>query len=219
MDDDRIQTEDEVTGMPASTNSSGKGYVDYVPGSNHKPIAIVEAKRSMLDPELGRQQAKLYADCLEQQWTATFIYYSNGYETRFWDDQYENPRDVVGFHRQDRLERIIWRHQNAQPLSVIKINAEITNRDYQSKRLPVSVKSSPRIVKNLIHIATHGKTRDGLLWIIWSEPTSRRVLFLADQRLVTKQVEPSACPRSNKHATLGSGDHRTSKLFSRLTKR
>ena len=54
----------EVTGMP---NDTGIGYVDYVLyGDNGKPLAVVEAKRSSKDPKVGRQQAKLYADCLEK---------------------------------------------------------------------------------------------------------------------------------------------------------
>ena len=31
------------------------------------PLALVEAKRTSVNPEVGQQQAKLYADCLEQQ--------------------------------------------------------------------------------------------------------------------------------------------------------
>ena len=58
--DDR---EYEVTGMP---NASEIGYADYVLwGDDGKPLAVVEAKKTTVDPAVGRQQAKLYADCLE----------------------------------------------------------------------------------------------------------------------------------------------------------
>ena len=53
----------EVTGMP---NDSGQGFVDYVLwGDDGKPLGLVEAKRTKKDPKIGKQQAKLYADCLE----------------------------------------------------------------------------------------------------------------------------------------------------------
>jgi type I restriction enzyme R subunit len=53
-----------VTGMP---NQSGQGNVDYTLwDDNGKPLGLVEAKRTSRDPRQGQQQAKLYADCLEQ---------------------------------------------------------------------------------------------------------------------------------------------------------
>ena len=54
-----------VTGMP---NEAGEGFVDYVLwGNDGLPLAVVEAKRTKKDARIGRQQAKLYADCLETQ--------------------------------------------------------------------------------------------------------------------------------------------------------
>ena len=47
----------EVTGMP---NKTGIGYADYVLwGDDGKPLAVVEAKETTVDPAVGRQQAKL----------------------------------------------------------------------------------------------------------------------------------------------------------------
>ena len=52
--------------MPLSTNPSGIGYVDYVLwGDDGNPLAVVEAKKTMANPKKGKQQAVLYADCLE----------------------------------------------------------------------------------------------------------------------------------------------------------
>ncbi len=69
----------EVAGMP---NNKGRGFVDYVLwGDDGKPLALVEAKRTRRDSRVGQQQAKLYADCLEQQFgRRPLIFYSNGYE-------------------------------------------------------------------------------------------------------------------------------------------
>ena len=57
----------EVTGMPLSTNASGKGYADYVLWDDSgKPLAVVEAKKTMAEAGKGQYQATLYANCLEQ---------------------------------------------------------------------------------------------------------------------------------------------------------
>src|SRR5260370_5843664 len=54
-----------VTGMP---NQAKEGFVDYVLwGDDGKPLAVVEAKKTKRDARVGQQQAKLYADCLEQR--------------------------------------------------------------------------------------------------------------------------------------------------------
>ena len=76
----RNVAEYEVSGMP---NRPGKGYVDYVLwGDDGLPLGLVEAKRTTADPRKGKQQAKLYADCLEQMHNQRpVIFYSNGYET------------------------------------------------------------------------------------------------------------------------------------------
>ena len=53
-----------VIGMPST---SGKGFADYVLyGRDHKPLAVIEAKKTTVSPEAGREQARIYADCIEQ---------------------------------------------------------------------------------------------------------------------------------------------------------
>ena len=56
----------ELPGMP---NKSEVGYADYVLyDDSQRPLAVIEAKRTCVDPAKGRQQAKLYADILEQKY-------------------------------------------------------------------------------------------------------------------------------------------------------
>ena len=67
--------------MPtASGTLSGVGYVDYVLwGADGLPLVVVEAKRTTKDPRVGKQQAKLYADCLERRYKRwPIIYYTSG---------------------------------------------------------------------------------------------------------------------------------------------
>ena len=56
--------ETPVVGMPkTSENPSGNGFVDYVLfGDDGKPLALVEAKKSIVNEESGKVQACLYAD-------------------------------------------------------------------------------------------------------------------------------------------------------------
>ena len=61
---DSRDREFEVSGMPSN---NGVGYADYVLwGADGLPLAVVEAKRTTVNADLGQQQAKLYADCLEK---------------------------------------------------------------------------------------------------------------------------------------------------------
>lgn len=54
----------EIPGMP---NKSEVGFADYVLYDDmHRPLAVIEAKRTCVDVSKGRQQAKLYADLLEK---------------------------------------------------------------------------------------------------------------------------------------------------------
>lgn len=56
----------ELSGMP---NKSETGYADYVLYDDmHRPLAVIEAKRTCVDVSKGRQQAKLYADLLEKKY-------------------------------------------------------------------------------------------------------------------------------------------------------
>ncbi len=97
-----------VTGMPQSTNPQGNGYVDYVLwGADGKPLAVVEAKRTMRNAEEGRVQAGLYADCLERMHhQRPVIFYTNGFEIWIWDDTFSSPRPVQGIYTRDELQRL-----------------------------------------------------------------------------------------------------------------
>ena len=99
-------------------NKEGVGFVDYVLwGDDGKPLALVEAKKTSKDPIIGQQQAKLYADCLEKEFSRRpVIYYSNGYEHWFWDDTNYPSRPVQGFHSKDELELMMQRRTSLSSL-------------------------------------------------------------------------------------------------------
>ena len=74
----------EVQGMP---NPSGIGYADYVLfDTDGMPLAVVEAKKTSVDPVVGKAQAELYAKCLEAKYgVMPVVYYTNGFETHIID--------------------------------------------------------------------------------------------------------------------------------------
>ena len=52
-------------------NRAGEGFADYVLYDDaHRPLAVIEAKKTCVDPAKGRQQAKLYADLLKNNASA-----------------------------------------------------------------------------------------------------------------------------------------------------
>lgn len=181
-----------VTGMP---NETGEGFVDYVLwGDDGKPLGDVEVKRTKRDARVGQQQAKLYADCLEQQFSQRpVIFYSNGYEHWLWDDVNYPPRSVQGFLKKPELELLIQRRTTRLALAGAEINAEIVERFYQKRciRRICEAFEWDHDRKALVVMATGGgKTRavialcDLLMRCNWV----KRVLFLADRVALVKQA-------------------------------
>src|SRR3989338_7927052 len=60
-----------------------------------------------------------------------FVFYTNGYETFFWDSENYPPRRIYGFPTRDDLERLRFLRKERTPLSVELINPDIADRPYQ----------------------------------------------------------------------------------------
>jgi type I restriction enzyme R subunit len=188
------QTQDReflVQGMP---NTTGEGFVDYVLwGEDGKPLAVVEAKRTKRGPEQGRQQAKLYADCLEQQFgQRPLIFYTNGYEHWLWDDAFYPPRPVQGFSTRDELKLAIERRTTRKPLDSVASDTEIVGRYYQERAIrKVAAALERKQRKALLVMATGaGKTRTviALCDVLQRANWVKRVLFLADRNALVIQA-------------------------------
>ncbi|GAA4431516.1 DEAD/DEAH box helicase family protein [Georgenia halophila] len=182
----------EVTGMP---NAEGKGFVDYVLwGADGLPLAVVEAKRTAKSPEVGQQQAKLYADCLEKQFgRRPVIFYTNGYEHRIWDDAGGYPpRETQGFYTRDELELLIQRRRTKLPLSSAPVNTDIAGRPYQVRAIKAVSDAFDRKQREaLLVMATgSGKTRTtiALVDLLQKANWVKRVLFLADRTALVNQA-------------------------------
>lgn len=188
---DNASIEVPVTGMP---NGPGEGFVDYVLwGADGKPLAVVEAKRSFTDPDVGRQQAKLYADCLvETKGQRPLIFYTNGHKTWLWDDRRAPPREVQGFYTRDELELAIQRRQLQAELRGLKINNAIVERAYQHRAIRAMAEALAQGRRaGLLTMATGtGKTRMSiaLVELLMRANWVKRVLFLADRVALVKQA-------------------------------
>lgn len=169
-------------------------FADYVLlGSDGKPIAVVEAKRSSRDELAGKRQASDYADAIKARFgDDPFIFLTNGKEIQLWDRERYAPRKVAGFYTQDDLERLRHQRQYAQPLGGITINANIAGRDYQNeaiRRITEGVDAAKR--KFLLVMATGtGKTRTTIALVdtLLRSKRVQRVLFLADRRELVRQA-------------------------------
>ncbi|OED43455.1 restriction endonuclease [Chromatiales bacterium (ex Bugula neritina AB1)] len=199
------ELEYEVCGMPQSTNPSGVGYADYVLWDYGLPLAVIEAKKTMADARKGKRQAELYADCLQaMHGQRPVIFYTNGFETFLWDDQFSAEREVQGFYSKDELQRVINRRHTRRDLREFTVNKEIAGRPYQLEAIKRVAENTAtqnadgelrgRARQSLLVMATgSGKTRTAAAIVdMFSKCNwAKRVLFLADRNALVTQAKKS----------------------------
>ena len=196
---DDVVEEREVHGMPVEPgNNTGMGYIDYLLlGKDGRPLAILEAKRTSKSAQKGKQQARLYADCLQAEFGyRPLIFLSNGFDTFFIDDESSPERQVSGVFSRDDLQRIMNRRGSCQTLSSVPVNIDIAgggaNRYYQVeaiKRACANFDEGHR--RGLLVMATGtGKTRvsAGLADVLMRANRVKNVLFLADRVALVSQA-------------------------------
>ena len=180
----------EVEGMP---NNTGLGYVDYVLfGADGRPLALVEAKRTTVSQEKGRQQAILYADCLEKRYgVRPVIYYTNGFKTCIIDGLGYPARRVQGFHTEADL-MVLLQRRGRNGITDLSIKDEITDREYQKRAIKNMCEHFNAMHRRgLIVMATGtGKTRVAisLCDVLMRNSWAKNILFLADRTALVKQA-------------------------------
>lgn len=185
--------ETPLVGMPKTLeNPTGNGFADYVLfGDDGKPLAVIEAKKSVINEEQGRVQACLYADALEKKYgVRPVIYYTNGYSIKIIDGLYP-ARQVFGFHKKDELEYLIQRRNSK--LEDKEVDANICGRYYQKDAINEVLKHlGTKHSRSLIVLATGtGKTRVScaISDIFLRNNYVKRILFLADRKNLVKQAK------------------------------
>ena len=186
----------EISGI---ATPSGKGKADYVLyGDNGVPLAVIEAKKLDIDPLIGKNQAKEYADALEKKYDVRpIIFFTNGLDYYIWDDLNYPERQVSSIYSKKDLEKLIFRRGNKKPLKNVStdIKDEITNRVYQKEavvRVTEALEKGYR--KMLLVMATgSGKTRTAasIVDILTRYNWVKNILFLADRTALVKQAKNS----------------------------
>lgn len=184
----------ELSGMP---NKSEVGYADYVLYDDaHRPLAVIEAKRTCVDVAKGRQQAKLYADLLEKQYgRRPVIFLTNGFDTRIDDGQYPERKVSMIYSKRD-LEKWFNLQTMKTSLNHIAVDKNIAGRYYQEgavKAVCDSFGKKNRRKALLVMATGSGKTRTviSLCDVLLQRGWVKNILFLADRNSLVTQAKRS----------------------------
>ena len=184
----------ELPGMP---NKSEVGYADYVLyGDDGRALAVVEAKRTCVDPVRGRHQAELYAGIIEkQQGRRPVIFLTNGFETRIIDGQYPERKCAAIWSKRD-LEKWFNLLRMRTHLKNAVVDKNIAGRYYQDgaiKAVCTSLDEKNRRKALLVMATGSGKTRTviALCKVLLEHGWVKNILFLADRNSLVTQAKRS----------------------------
>jgi type I restriction enzyme R subunit len=172
------------------------GRVDYLLLSRSgRPLAIIEAKRTAIEPYTAKQQALPYAKKIG----SPFIFLTNGELIYFWDYGNDDARIVNSFFSRRDLERLVEMRTTRKPLATIEIPEYYLRqgetrqvRPYQRETMQAldhAVELGKR--RFLIELPTGtGKTDVVCLYIkrLIQAGRAERVLFLVDREQLAKQA-------------------------------
>lgn len=172
------------------------GYADYVLFDQRgRPLAVIEAKRTAINPYVAKHQALPYA----KQIGAPFIFLTNGELIYFWDYQNDDARIVNSFFSRRDLERLVHLRSERKPLATTPIpetylrQGELRSvRPYQQEAMQAldwTVELGKR--RFLIELPTGtGKTDLIVLYLkrLIASGNAERVLFLVDRDQLAKQA-------------------------------
>lgn len=182
----------KLSGMP---NRSETGYADYVLYDDaHRPLAVIEAKRTCEDVVKGRQQAQLYGDLLEKQYgRRPVIFLTNGFDTRIDDGQYPE-RKVSSIYSKRDLEKWFNLRSMRTSLSHVTVDKKIAGRYYQEgavKAVCDSLGGKNRRKALLVMATGSGKTRTviSLCDVLLKNGWVKNILFLADRNSLVTQAK------------------------------
>ena len=182
----------EIPGMP---NKSEVGFADYVLlGDDGCVLAVIEAKRTCMDVAKGRQQAKLYADLIEQkQGRRPVVFLTNGFENRIVDNRYPERRVAAIYSKRD-LEKLFNLQRMRSDLKHIVVDKHIAGRYYQEAAIKAvcdSFGQKNRRRALLVMATGSGKTRTviALCKVLLEQGWVKNILFLADRNSLVTQAK------------------------------
>ena len=179
-----------------TTDGQAAGRADYVLYDQRgRPLAVIEAKRSAIQPYTAKQQALPYAKRLG----APFIFLTNGELIYFWDYQNDDARIVNSFFSRTDLERLVHIREARKPLATIPI-PEYYLRQGERRQVRPYQKEAMRALDHafelgkrrfLIELPTGtGKTDLTCLYLkrLIQAGLAHRILFLVDRDQLAKQA-------------------------------
>ncbi len=181
----------------ADGDSVPTGRADYVLLSqNGRALAVIEAKRSAIQPYTAKQQVLPYAKGLD----APFIFLTNGELIYFWDYGNDDARIVNSFFSRRDLERLVEMRSTRKALATIEIPEYYSRqgenrsvRPYQQETMQAldqAVELGKR--RFLMELPTGtGKTDLVCLYLkrLIQAGRAERVLFLVDREQLAKQAK------------------------------
>lgn len=179
---------------PPASKFEDSRFSDYGLMLHGSPAAVVEAKRTSRDAELGQEQALQYALQLEKHHNVElpFVFYTNGHKHFFWESDFYPPEEIAGFPTQADLEWMHLRRRDRKPLSVELIDRDIAGRGYQILAIRTVLEQlEQKRRKFLMVMATGtGKTRTAiaLVDVLQRARWAKRVLFLVDRIALQEQA-------------------------------
>jgi type I restriction enzyme R subunit len=182
--------------LETADGETGRGRADYVLHDERgRPLAVIEAKKSAINPYVAKQQALPYAKALG----APFIFLTNGELTYFWDYQNDDARPIADFFSRRDLERMVEMRRTRRALATVEIPEHYirqgetrTIRPYQDeamRALDHALELGKR--RFLIELPTGtGKTDVICLYLkrLFQAGWTERVLVLVDRDQLAKQA-------------------------------
>lgn len=183
--------------LVSTEEPAADGRADYLLKDNRgRPLAVIEAKKFLIDPNLAQQQAREYAESIN----APFIFLANGEILYFWDYKFDSSRLIDSFYSQEDLERRERLHVIAKPLNEVTMpskflhfNKELEVRPYQVKAIEAvdkAIEDGKRRI--LIEMATGtGKTLTMAMIMkrLFEAGLVKNVLFLVDRKQLAEQTK------------------------------
>jgi type I restriction enzyme R subunit len=172
------------------------GRADYVLlNQRGHPLAIIEAKRSAIEPYVAKQQALPYA----KQIGSPFIFLTNGELIYFWDYGNDDARIVNSFFSRRDLERLVEMRASRRPLATIEI-PEYYLRQGETRQVRPYQRDAMQALDHAVELGKRrflielptgtGKTDLICLYLkrLIQAGHAERILFLVDREQLAKQA-------------------------------
>lgn len=189
-----VELAGEVANSAENASPSADQFTDYALRIRGAPAAVLEAKRTSKNAEIGREQALKYAQALQRRdrGELPFVFYSNGHDSFFWDHGFYPPEKIYGFPAPDDLAWMAERRRQMRPLSVETIDTRIAGWDFQIEAIRTVLEAIERRRRKLLLVMATGtgktRTATALIDVLRRAKWIQRTLFLVDRIALRDQA-------------------------------